>query len=1383
MYHNSRRFSIAIMYNRRLPLHPAVESMVGSFTSLAPLEIDLTGDRNFCELLRDLQNQLLDIRQHRWCAGLDVLQSLSAVFGHTGRSPLPYVLSSGIGGGTAGISSSSFGANAVRGVYHPPQIFIDVIASQSSKGLVLQYYYNASAFPPGLQQNITDSLGAMIEHLSYDPQLWQSPRPRGLSSSCAELLTFTNGATQVVPSGLLCDGLTASAQMEPLSLSLATPHMDLTYSKCYDLARGLACEFLDALALAPNDIVGVVLSKSAWMSIVSHAIHFANAAYTPIDPTLPSQRIAGICSDAQIHLMCTSYKYCSLCPEEILNVAVEGCLALPANANLSAPRQLSTDRAYVIFTSGSTGKPKGVVLDHRGPKNTCVDVNSQYHVHASDALFGISSFGFDLSVYDLFGSTLATATLVYPRAEDTRNPATWMPLLRSQHVTVWNSAPALMQLLLDTSDDKERLPELRLVMLSGDWIPPSMPNRIQQLAPSATIVSLGGATEASIWSIWYEASTPIPASWPSIPYGHAMANQLWHVLNTDNEECPMWVPGELYIGGIGLAMGYLDPVKTAERFVIKTSLGERLYCTGDLGRRSADGEIEFLGRVDFQVKIGGFRVELGEIEQALRSQPGVLEAVVQALGERNDRYLAAWIQPEDGDRVLSAHDLTAALDSLLPSYMVPKIMVFVETFPVTSNGKLDRQALQVPRSEPRSEPSMTVCPPNEHEAAMLALFREFGHSGIDLDDNFFEAGGSSLRAMQLAVKLRQVWGVAVGIGDVMGRPTARLLSSILRDAVATSQWSSRMDLRHGNDAHAFPVLLAHPEDGQVSHYRRLLQLVPDQSIFGFKAAGLADGQDADVSIEAMADRYVNAIREFFPASAFTLAGWSVGGLIALEMASKLVSLHQSVERVVLINTKPHTSELKLGCTITQLGDEKFSPEAINWIDATLGHLGLPRPDDLGSSDLARVFAVPFAILQAAAAYVLHAVPVSVRLIRASTYQLGEYNDSDSGNLEDWGWNNLDLGISMTVHWINATHSSLLDDATAPCVAAIVARHFTSESGSSDVDTQRDATWTECTSEVAKRKMLNESQKYQCSPIESYSSSILLKLMHGCGLLVDVDTAFSEAGMCSLRAVTLRNAIQGVMPAELVLPVELFLEQSSVRQITTFVEQTLRKMHTDTQPLPESPFLLETAEKGIFVHGMSCLVPGAINSLSALRLTTSSAFDGNGLHSRSNLAHVQQYGYFISCAELFSHASFGLASGEVMMMDPQQRQVLEQSYAALHASGMTPGLSAACVMASRALGSCVLASLAWPPPRLSAAFGLASRALGLVYAGFVCLARAAPVGCIRDGLACAQPRARARFARLAFAAPAACMRDGLACARLCVRPLRSLYLCHACWLRV
>ena len=306
------------------------------------------------------------------------------------------------------------------------------------------------------------------------------------------------------------------------------------------------------------------------------------------------------------------------------------------------------DRAYVIYTSGSTGRPKGVMISHRSALNTIDDINRRFAVSSDDRVLGLANLGFDLSVYDIFGLLGVGGCLVLPDAKGRADPSHWAKLLKAHRITVWNSVPAQLEMLAAYlgAEPHIELPALRVALLSGDWIPVSLPGRIRRHVPGLEVVSLGGATEASIWSICYPIGD-VPACWRSIPYGKPLSNQSIQVLGRDLRACPDWVVGDLYIGGAGLALGYLgDAERTAERFVTHPETGERLFRTGDLGRFLPDCNVELLGRDDFQVKIRGHRIELGEIEAALQSHPDVGRAAVIAVEQAPRQFrLVAFVEP------------------------------------------------------------------------------------------------------------------------------------------------------------------------------------------------------------------------------------------------------------------------------------------------------------------------------------------------------------------------------------------------------------------------------------------------------------------------------------------------------------------------------------------------------------------------------------------------------------------------------------------------------------------------------------------------------------------------------------------------------------------
>jgi acyl-coenzyme A synthetase/AMP-(fatty) acid ligase len=380
-------------------------------------------------------------------------------------------------------------------------------------------------------------------------------------------------------------------------------------------------------------------------------------------------------------------------------------------------------------------------------------------------VLALSALTFDLAVYDVFGVLAAGATIVVPAPAPAPDPDYWADLVHRTGATVWNSVPALMELAV-VAARPAALASLRLVMLSGDWIRVGLPADIERACPDARIISLGGATEGSIWSILHEIDDVDP-TWSSIPYGRPMANQTFHILDRAMSPCPVGVPGDLHIGGVGVALGYWKaPDLTAASFFEHPETGAPLYRTGDLGRYLPDGTIEFLGRDDFQVKIQGFRIELGEVEAALRQCAGVVDAVAAAETDSSGARLVAFVRGADG---LDPADLRAALGRKLPAYMIPSSVAVVDTWPLTGNGKVDRAALvrgHLPVAEGGGEP----------EDALEELLAELWADVLDRDavgtrDGFFALGGQSLLAARLVMAVNAVLDLAVPVRALFEAPT------------------------------------------------------------------------------------------------------------------------------------------------------------------------------------------------------------------------------------------------------------------------------------------------------------------------------------------------------------------------------------------------------------------------------------------------------------------------------------------------------------------------------------------------------------------------------------------------------------------------------------
>lgn len=447
-------------------------------------------------------------------------------------------------------------------------------------------------------------------------------------------------------------------------------------------------------------------------------------------------------------------------PEGITVITPADPEVTAADPEVPDSAQTVDDLAYIIFTSGSTGEPKGVMITHRMASNTVQDINQRFGVGAADRAIAMAPAGFDLSVYDIFGVLGAGGALVVPDPDRAADPEHWTDLVHRHGITVWNSVPAPVRIWADTlAADDPRTRSLRLVLMSGDWIPLDLPETLRTAVPGAEAVSLGGATEGSIWSIHHRISR-VEETWSSIPYGTALANQTMHVLDRWGDPRPNWAVGEIHIGGAGVAAGYwADPERTAERFVTDPRTGGRLYRTGDLGRFRPGGVIEILGREDHQVKINGFRVELGEIESVLVRLPGVRHAVV-----------AAPAHPRTGQRQVVAHLVTdgtapdpaavrKAAAAELPPYMVPSHVLPLPELPLTANGKLDHAALPQPWTGDET-PEAGAAPANPLQEQLFTIWvTGLGHDEFGVTDGFFDVGGDSLHAVAILREVRDRFGV------------------------------------------------------------------------------------------------------------------------------------------------------------------------------------------------------------------------------------------------------------------------------------------------------------------------------------------------------------------------------------------------------------------------------------------------------------------------------------------------------------------------------------------------------------------------------------------------------------------------------------------------
>ncbi|MER5218731.1 amino acid adenylation domain-containing protein, partial [Streptomyces sp. NPDC002838] len=772
----------------RLPLHPHVERLIGDFTNLVLLEVDTESADTFAARAQNVQRRLWQDLEHRAYGGVRLLRELARHHGPE-RAAMPVVFTSVLGqdmpGGSPADPLPGLG-HVVSAVSQTPQVTLDCQVVEVADGLLVSWDAVEALFPEGVLDGAFSAFVALVEELADGEEAWESGCSTTTPVAHAAVVAGVNATKRPLPTGLLHEPFFAQAARTPHAPAVIWSSGQLTYDELAGRARWVARQ-LEHLEARPGERV-VVAMRKGWEQVAAVlGVLQAGGVYVPVDPALPTERITYLIEHTEARAVLTQPGLMEEpWPSGVPVVAVTAETTEPTPESHSAQRA-TTDLAYVIFTSGSTGVPKGVMIDHRGARNTIEDINERIALSADDRVLAVSSLSFDLSVWDVFGTLAAGAALVIPDPGSERDPGHWGDLVDAHAVSVWNSVPALFELYTEhRAQGDDARSGLRMAMLSGDWIPLSLPERAWRTFPGIRLLSLGGATEASIWSI-HHPITQVDPAWASIPYGTALANQTMHVLDSRLRTRPPYATGGIYIGGLGTALGYWkDDEKTAQSFIVHPHTGERLYRTGDLGRFWPDGTIEFLGREDQQVKINGYRIELGEIDAALTAHPNVTAAVtVTDTTGQGGKRLVSYLTP---DTAVDTAELRAWLRTKLPSYMVPPVLIALEEIPLSSNGKVDRKALPTPS---RTQTTTAYTPPaTAVEHSLVRVWSDLLNPSEPLSTsaNLFELGADSLLALR-ATAAADGQGLRLQLADVFAHPTItrQALAIQAAGAVETTQ--------------------------------------------------------------------------------------------------------------------------------------------------------------------------------------------------------------------------------------------------------------------------------------------------------------------------------------------------------------------------------------------------------------------------------------------------------------------------------------------------------------------------------------------------------------------------------------------------------------------
>jgi len=926
----NKHFMLNILHCLRHPVHDDVPSVIGNFSSSFLLSADLQTPQSVLAHVQGTATELSVSLEHAVISGVEVMEQYNKVHGKVGTAVAPFVFVSAMGLEHAlpDWRDLAFKETHVQ-EQTPGSYVVNAVKEYPDGRLMWLLEVMEGLFPLEVSRGMVHMYETLLHTLCNDAASW--------SKGVGELLPTPSPALPVAPSRALDKRLLHELFLEqshrapgaPAVVSVGEEVRTLTYGEMEARTRVVAACVESCVKKsedAPVPVVAVITSKS-WEQVVGLlGILRAKCAYLPINAQqLPQQRVetilrlsdaAAVVVDAQtveergwlraVGLPLVDAGADATSPDgALVYFPAEGEGRVSEGSRSKMLEREGCDLAYLIYTSGSTGVPKGVCCHHQGAVNTLLDLNERFGVSSDDRVLALSSVSFDLSVYDVFGLLGAGASLVVPPhdAVSPPDPERWLELVREQGVTLWNTVPAFVELLVAHAEHaRARLPaSLRLIFMSGDWIPRSLPARLRALSDCADlrIVSMGGATEAAIWSNMFELpAAELDVSWKSIPYGRPLRNQTMLVLNEELEHCEPWVTGVIYIGGAGVALGYYgDERQTSKQFV--QHAGEWLFRTGDLGRLRPDGNLEILGREDSQVKVNGFRVELGEIEEVIVMEPGVTAAAATPF----DGNLAAYVvvDPAMGiDEDVLLPRLRARCSESLPSYMMPKHWMTVNNIPLSANGKVQRDRLPRPNdSSLFSGLAGEVVPPAselEHQvrAAIASILRVPAETLCCQTGNFFELGGDSVAALRLLATLRSSLGVKLSVQQLFGNPTVHGLCEELLPSTSTAPLTTPkpqlqlITLQPGQPGHV-PLVLVHPAGASSLCYLPLARsLGAQQPVYAFDDHFLSgECSFSFSSIEDVAAECLSILHHELGKSLagdVVFGGWSYGGVVALQLA-------------------------------------------------------------------------------------------------------------------------------------------------------------------------------------------------------------------------------------------------------------------------------------------------------------------------------------------------------------------------------------------------------------------------------------------------------------------------------------------------------------------
>lgn len=869
--------------------------LIGNFINMIPLRFNLSGDPTFSHILQQTNRRTLRAFSRSALPFVKLIENVpfnrdpsrSPIF-QTMIELLPEV-------------PSAIGQLKLERYYFDlnfAQFDISFHAWKESYGYACRFEYCTDLFREDTIQRMSANFLQLLSSVAENPDQHIGSIATISESERAQLFLDWNATSHSYPNDRCVHHLIASvAEVHPTRTAVECDGAALTYSQLNHRANQLANRLLEN-GVKQGDRVGVYLERSTWLPVALLGILKAGAAYVPLDPSFPADRLRYMISDAELRVVVAQLPLHDSLPvgqPNLITVDVDASSGSSADASDPLLPFQPSDLAYTIYTSGSSGKPKGVMIEHRSLVNCLSSMRKEPGFTSSDILVAVTTISFDIAALEIFLPLVCGGTLVLASRNQAVDPHLLAGLLDRCHATILQATPATWKLLLETT--WQPTPEFKM-LCGGEPLSRELADCL--LTRGGRLFNMYGPTETTIWS----SVDTVHQAAGSVPLGPPLANTQFYVVDHRLHPVPIGVPGELLIGGDGLARGYLNqPELTRQRFVTLQLGGHerRAYRTGDIVKWRPDGRLEFLGRRDFQVKLRGFRIELEEIEHALMSHPAVKDAAVVAWREADsDIRLVAHYIPLTG-HTPPISELRDHIRTSLPEYMCPSFFVEHSSFPLTPNGKVDRKALPPPNLSTARSSDVPEEPKSDLEARLLQIWQETLKVPVKVDDNFFDLGGHSLLAARMFLRIEEQVGVRIPLAALFRYPTVRDLAGSIEEISAPTCWRPLVPIQPAGTRP--PLFLVHGAEGNVMLYRNLARhLGPQQPVYGLQSLGL-DGTDVPgLTIQKLAAAYCEEIRSVQPVGPYYVGGYCLGGTIALEIALQLKKANEPVALVALLET-------------------------------------------------------------------------------------------------------------------------------------------------------------------------------------------------------------------------------------------------------------------------------------------------------------------------------------------------------------------------------------------------------------------------------------------------------------------------------------------------